>query len=219
MTDAPQRGWQRWLWKADASRGQKWLIVMLLVVLLGAMVPILGHRGFVPATAWQQWSLYGALALTALAGWWLRHLYLLGQWRPEGPWVDAGPFKRVGLLIATLLFFVFVLWINLAQTLPMLYTRWWGQEGYQQAVVETKRSSGRHSCRHQFEVHGMRYIFFEFCISQEAFEGLPSTPMKARLQVRSSYFGQDIHGLRLHGDADETDEMEAMPAQEASSAF
>ena len=66
------------LWKADASSAQKWLVIIFMLVLLGALVPMFS-RGFVPSNDWQAIALHLSLALTALGLIWLRILYKRGQ--------------------------------------------------------------------------------------------------------------------------------------------
>lgn len=196
MASSEKRGWTRWLWKADVTQGQKWVISVLLVVVLAALAPLL-YRSFVPSPEWQHMAWYvvaGGMAVALLG---LRHLYRTDQWRPSGPWVEAGPVKRIFLVLGMLGFMALMFWMVVAQSLPMAYTWLLGQEAQEQVTVEAERSSGRHSCRHQFKVQEISYLFFEFCISSDDYDAMPAGPMPAVLQLRRSYFGKEVHSLAL----------------------
>ena len=184
------------LWKADASSAQKWLVIIFMLVLLGALVPMFS-RGFVPSNDWQAIALYLSLALTALGLIWLRILYKRGQWKPAGPWEDYGPIKRVLMIPLCLGFWLLVLWLNLAGTLPKAYTAVMGTEVVSESNVVKKRSSGRYSCHHQLKLPEVRYMFFEFCIDEGAFDRLPDDVMPARISAQQSYFGRSIYSISL----------------------
>lgn len=190
------RGWQRWLWAADTSRGQKWLIAALLLILLGTL-PVYVVRSFVPHAAWQKQALYLTLGVLLAAGWWLRYLYRRGDWKPAGPWQDYGPLKRALMLPLCVAFFGCVVWMNLAISVPWAITAVVGQDALQSAVVETYQTSGRRSCRYQFKVQDIHFMFFEFCIDQDDYERLPRQPLPVLLELRESYFGKQIGGLRM----------------------
>lgn len=197
MAAEGKRGWQRWFWQHDATGGQKWVISCMVVTMLGAMVPMLFVRSFVPSARWQQvsWVVVALLTLGALLGMW--HLYRKGQWAPSGPWLGAGPVKRVLLGVGSIAFMVLIFWMNVAQTLPIVITKLWSVQVQEPAMVKTYRSSGRYSCRYQLKVEDIRYMFFEFCIDSESYDELPSEPMPALLQVQRSFFGKDVVSLRL----------------------
>ena len=183
-------------WKADASSAQKCLVIIFMLVLLGALVPMFS-RGFVPSNDWQAIALYLSLALTALGIVWLRILYKRGQWKPAGPWEDYGPIKRVLMIPLCLGFWLLVLWLNLAGTLPKAYTAVMGTEVVSESNVVKKRSSGRYSCHHQLKLPEVRYMFFEFCIDEGAFDRLPDDVMPARISAQQSYFGLSIYSISL----------------------
>ncbi|MDR0212949.1 MAG: hypothetical protein LBJ15_02975 [Comamonas sp.] len=184
------------LWNPDASVAQKWLIGIFLSVMLGAMVPIFS-RGFIPSDVWQLQALYISLALTALGLVWLRVLYKRGQWKPAGPWQDYGPLKRLLMIPLCLGFWLLVLWLNLAATLPKAYNQVFATEVQTVSSATKKRSSGRYSCHYQLKLPEVRYMFFEFCIDEQAFDQLPDGPMPARLTARQSYFGRSIDSIAL----------------------
>lgn len=108
-----------------------------------------------------------------------------------------GPIKRAGLLLGLLGFMSLMFWMVWAQTLPMAYTWLMGQDAQEQVAVETQRGSGRYSCRHQFKVQEINYLFFEFCISGDEYESLPSGSMPAQLLLQRSYFGKTVQSLAL----------------------
>ena len=184
------------LWKPNTPPQQKWLIAIFLLVLLGALVPMFS-RSFVPSASWQLNALYLSLLLTAAGGFWLWRLYRQGLWQPAGPWLDYGPVKRALMTPLCLAFFVGVLWLDMAGTLPMLYTSAFGTEHTEAASAEKKRGSGRYACRHQLKVPTIHYLFFEFCIDEDAFDRLPDGPLPAQLSARQSYFGAKIHTIEL----------------------
>lgn len=183
-------------WKPNTSTPQKWLISIFLLVLIGALTPII-WRSFVPAKHWQLQSLCAALLLATAGGLWLRQLYRRKLWRPAGPWMEYTPIKRG--LMATLCscFFVFMLWLNLVATLPMAYTHMVGNEVTLTGTAEKKRGSGRNACRHQLKLPDIHYILFEFCLNEEVFDDLPNGPLPSRISARQSYFGRDIHTIEL----------------------
>lgn len=184
------------LWNPDASSAQKWLVGVFLTVMLGALVPMFS-RGFVPSDTWQLQALYLSLALTALGLIWLRVLYKRGQWKPAGPWQDYGPLKRLLMIPLCLGFWLLVLWLNLAATLPKTYNLVFATEVQTESSATKKRSSGRYSCHYQLKLAEVRYMFFEFCIDEQAFDRLPDGPMPARLTARQSYFGRSIDSIAL----------------------
>lgn len=94
-------------------------------------------------------------------------------------------------------FMVFVLWFDLAATLPMAYTAALGSDASLKTVAEKKRGSGRHACRHQLKLAEVDYLFFEFCIDEKSYERLPSGPLPALLSMRQSYFGKLVDSIRL----------------------
>lgn len=184
------------LWPKDTSRPQKWLVWMMLLILIGALVPML-QRSFVPSPAWQVPAAYLSGLLMAGLCAWLRHLHRRGLWQPGEPWPSYGPIKRILMPPLMLAMAFFILWLNIAATLPMAYTAWLGQDSTRLATVEKKRGTGRYSCRSQLKVQEIRYPFFEFCIDSEDFEALPSGPMPAMLEIRQSRFGERIAALRM----------------------
>lgn len=196
MASNKKRGWTRWLWQDNATHAQKWVLSVLLILLALALPPML-NRSFVPSPEWQRQAWYVVAVCMAAASWGLVHLYRTGQWSPAGPWLDGGPIKRAGLLLGMLAFMCLLFWMVWAQTLPMAYTWLLGQDAQEQVTVETQRDSGRYSCRYQFKVQEIRYLFFEFCISGDEFASLPSEPMPAQLQLQRSYFGKTVHSLAL----------------------
>jgi hypothetical protein len=183
--------------KRKMSRQQKWLACAFLLVMLGAVVPVMVNRSFVPSASWQARALYLSIALLAVSGVLLRSWHRRGLWQPGGPWPAYGPVKRGMALLPCLGFMLFILRLNLAATLPMAYTAALGKHEVREAMVQTKLGSGRRSCRHQLKVQGVNYMFFEFCIDGEDYDALPSGPLPARLLVRQSHFGELITSLRL----------------------
>ena len=183
-------------WKSDTPSAQKWMIVIFLLVLLGALVPMFS-RSFVPTSQWQMLALYLSLLLTAAGCFWLWRLYRQNLWRPAGPWLTYGPVKRALMTPLCLAFFVGVLWLDMAGTLPMLYTSAFGAETTELANAEKKRGTGRYACKHQLKVPSINYIFFEFCVDEDAFDRLPDGPLPARLSASQSYFGSRIHTIEL----------------------
>lgn len=183
-------------WKPNTPTPQKWLITLFLLVILGALVPMFS-RSFVPSAAWQMQALYLSVLLTAAGGLWLWRLHRQKLWSPAGPWLDYGPIKRALMAPLCVAFFVGMLWLDIAGTLPMLYTLAFGVEHTEAASAEKKRGSGRRSCSYQLKVPSINYLFFEFCIDEEDFNRLPEGPLPARLSARQSYFGAKIHTIEL----------------------
>lgn len=187
------------LWKKDIPGAQKILIGTFMLWMLGALVPIF-FRSFVPTQQWQKMAWGISLLLTAVSAIWLRALYRKNLWRPSGPWLTYGPFKRLIMAPLCMAFFVVVVWLNVAVTLPLGYTSLVHAKVTRSATVEKKRGSGR-SCKHQIEIPDMRYLFFEFCVNADNFDTLPKGPVPAELSIRRSYFGDHIHALRLNAAA------------------
>ncbi|MFD2755648.1 hypothetical protein [Comamonas terrae] len=183
--------------KPKMSRRQKWLACAFLLAMLGAVVPVMVNRSFVPSASWQARALYLSIALLAISGVLLRNWHRRGLWQPGPPWPAYGPVRRGMMLLLCLGFMLFIFWLNLAATLPMAYTAVLGKREVREAMVEAKRGSGRRSCAHQLKVQGVNYLFFEFCIDADDYDALPSGPLPARLLVRQSYFGELIGSLHL----------------------
>jgi len=101
----------------------------------------------------------------------------------------------MGVLV--LVFCAAILWIDLAITLPSLYTRWWGMPSQQATQVQPHRSSAKHSCRHQLKIEGIRFPLFEFCIDAEQLAQWPAQPLPATVLLRRSALGMEVLGLRL----------------------
>lgn len=184
------------LWSAQTSHYQRGLVVVFMAVLLGALVPMLS-RSFVPHPQGLRWAWLGAAALTALGGGALWHGWRRNLWRPAGPWLHYSRRKR--WLMAPLCggFFLFLLWLNLGITVPMLYTRLAGTEVDRITTVQKKNSTGRRSCRHQLALTGVRYWLFEFCIDPDAFAHLPDGPLPATVHGRSSALGVYWHRVQF----------------------
>lgn len=192
------------LWKNDAPNHKKWLISIFLLCLVGALLPFL-WRGFIPAPRWRTAATYLALLLTAASCVLLWMLHRRGLWRPAGPWLGYGPLKRRLMTLLCLSFFFAVLWLDISSSLPMAYTAILGQDSSRTAMVEKKQGSGK-SCRYQFKVKGISYLFFEFCIDGENFEHYPEGPLPARLHVRQSYFGEFVQSMQITTNADDLNE-------------
>ena len=188
---------RHWFWSPTASTPQKWLICVLLAVLLGAVVPMLS-RSFVPSVGVVRTGLVMACALTLAGAVMLRRMYLRGQWQPGGPWREYSTAKRLLLLPLCVAFFVFVLWLCVAMTLPMLYTRITGAPVERMTTAEKKASTGRRSCRHQLQIEGVAFWWFEFCIDGDDFDALPAGPLPAALSSLRSPLGEYIHTVTLH---------------------
>lgn len=186
----------RLLWPRDASRHQKWRVSLLLLVMLGAMVPLL-WRSFVPTPHWQRTALYLTAVLTACACAALWHGWRTGQWVPAGPWPTFSPLKRWLLAPLCLLFLASMLWLNLATVVPLVTTRWLGQPYTQDTSVQKKRSSASRSCRYQLQIAQVRYWLFEFCIDADAYHALPDGPLPARVTSLRSPLGEEIRTVRL----------------------
>lgn len=185
-----------WFFNKGSSRAQKYLISVFLLVIIGAAVPMF-FRSFVPTPDWQEIALYISLLLSAAAGIWLRILHSRGLWRPAGPWLTYGPLKRWLMAPLCLAFFICLLWLDIAATVPMLYTAAAGDEISRPAAAEKKRGSGRKACRYQLKISEVKYILFEFCIDEDSFNRLPEGPLSARISARKSYFGEKIHTLNI----------------------
>lgn len=151
---------------------------------------------FCPYAAVAKDSVGISLLLTAVSAIWLRVLYSKNLWRPSGPWLTYGPFKRLLMAPLCMAFFVVVVWLNVAVTLPLGYTSLVHAKVTRSTTVEKKRGSGR-SCKHQIEIPDVRYLFFEFCVNADNFDTLPKGPLPAQLSIRRSFFGDHIHALRL----------------------
>ncbi|WP_370678866.1 hypothetical protein [Comamonas sp. GB3 AK4-5] len=195
----------------DASRQQRWLACGFLLLMLGALAPIL-VRSFVPATGWQRMALVLSLVLAAATGLLLRRWHRLGLWRPGGPWLHYSPRKRCLMLPLCVAFTVFILWLNLALTLPMAYTRWLGQEVQQSTTAHKKRGSSRRACSHQLRLTHVDYWLFEFCVDRSDFDALPDGPLPVDLQGRRSMLGTWVRAVQLQrGDNTDPDPLQRPP--------
>lgn len=179
-----------------ASRQQRGLAGGFLLLMLGALAPML-VRSFVPAPGWQRTALVLAIALTVALGLLLRRWHRQGLWRPGGPWLHYSPRKRWLMLPLCVGFMVFILWLNLALSLPMAYTRWWGEEMQQATTARKKQGSGRRACHYQLQLESVDYWLFEFCVERGDFDALPDGLLPAQLQVRRSMWGTWVHAARL----------------------
>lgn len=195
MASKQQRRWTRWLWQADATHAQKWVVGVLLVLVVAAAVPLLVSRNFVPSPQWQGMAAYAVALSMLVAGGGLVLGYRSGQWRPAGPWQGTGPVQRAGLVLGMVVFMGLLWWLVWAQTLPMVYTQLLGHDAQERATVQAQRSAGRYRCRYQFKVQEIQYLFFEFCISREDFAALPTEPIPAVLQLRRSKLGKTVQGV------------------------
>lgn len=189
--------WKKWFWAEGTSTQHKWLIVLMLAVFLGCL-PVIFLRDFVPSPLMQRAGLVIAAAIMVLIALWMRRMYLAGSWKPGEPWTSASRTKRWLMTPLCTLFFLAILWINVAVTLPMAYTRVMGVEAQALSQVETYRSTGsRSGCRYQFKVKEINFMFFEFCLERDDYESLPSHPMPAELQFRETALGREVTSLRL----------------------
>lgn len=184
------------LWATGAPSRQKWLISVFLLVLLGALVPIFS-RSFVPAPGWSRTALLLAVLCTVSACGLLWHWFRRGLWAPAGPWPSYSPLQRWTMAPLCVGFFLFVLWLDLAMTAPMLLTRWMGEEASRSTLVQKKRGSGRRSCPHQLQLADTRFWLFEFCVDSDAFDQLPEGRWPATVDSRRTGMGEYIHTVRL----------------------
>lgn len=178
------------------SRPQRWLISCFLLLMLGALAPML-WRSFVPDPNWQRTALALAVALSAAIGLLLRRWWRLGLWRPGGPWLHYSVLKRCLMAPLCAAFIVFVLWLNLAMSLPMAYTSLLGQEAQQATTAHKHRGSGRRSCDYQLRLADIDYWLFEFCLEQNDFDALPDGPLPMRLRGNRSALGTWVNTLQL----------------------
>ena len=187
---------KNWFWKKDATPQQKWVVVILLLFVLGALCAMY-TRSFVPSTAWIQASLAISAVLIAGAAYMLRKFYQEGTWYPGGPWLEMSPLKRAFMLpMAVLMLFLFV-WMAVSVPLPSLYTRYWGEPAETLSAVKAHKNTGRHGCRYQFKVEAIHYWLFEFCIDQDDYETLEGQSLYAQLQSKQSFFGDRYESLLL----------------------
>lgn len=198
------------LWPPGTPLAQRWLIGIFLTVMLAALPPLFS-RSFVPTAQWQRGALLLALLCTAAACALLRHWYRQGRWAPAGPWRDYSPRKRWMMAPLCLGFVVCMLWLDLALSLPQLYTRLAGADTTRSTWVQKKRSSGRRSCHHQLQLADTRFWLFEFCINAEAFDQLPEGPQPATLYSRRTLWGEYIHSVALPGAAPQDDPASPAP--------
>ena len=184
------------LWKKDTTTQQKWVIVILMVSLLGAMCAIF-TRSFVPSTEWIQASLLICAVLCAAAGFMLRKFYREGTWQPGEPWLAMGLIKRIFMFPLMVLTLFAFLWMAIVSPLPSLYTHYWGQDAESASEVTAHRNSGRHGCRYQFKVAEIQFWIFEFCIDEEDYDALKGKTLYAKLQSKQSFFGNRYESLVL----------------------
>ena len=185
------------LWPPETSRAQKWMVSIFVLVSLGTVPPILS-RSFVPSSQWQFHAFDIALSITAAGCAWLWWLYFRKQWRPAGPWQTYSPIKRLLIAPMCVAYFIFALWVNVVTTFPLLYTAAFGTEAVQPASASKARGTGRYSCHYQLKVPDIKYVLFEFCIDEDAFDAAPKGLYPAELSVRQSYFGYQVHTIMLN---------------------
>ena len=181
---------------AKATRSQKWLTGIFVLVSMGTILPILS-RSFAPSRAWQLHALDIALSLTTVVCAWVWWLYRHKQWRPAGLWQTYSPLKQALIAPMCLAYFIFALWVNVMVTVPMIYTAATGVAATQTASATKAPGTGRYSCRYQLKVPEITYVMFEFCMDEDAYRAAPKGLNPAELSVRQSYFGFQVHSIAV----------------------
>lgn len=179
-----------------STLSQKVVGSVLMAMFVGPAFMIFTHN-FVSSLWVSKFSFYLSLVFTGFSIVVLIYLYVKKLWRPAAAWYSFSKLKRL-LVVPAMPFLLFgVIWINLAISLPQLYTLVFGDPAVKPDVVIKDSYHSKRSCDYRLEPQSINAIFFHYCISEGLYNYLPDEEVKAELLVRKSSLGFMVEDIRL----------------------
>ena len=184
------------LWRKGATKYQKVVAIILSATIIGPFYLIFTHN-FVAEPRVSELSSYASIVFTACLIFMLAYLYTKKLWRPAPVWHTYSKFKKVLLIPFVPLFLYGLFWVNLAISMPQVFTLLFGTDAVKRDVVVKDRHYSRRSCDYRLEPQTINAIFFHYCISESFFNQLPETAIESELLIKQSPLGYIVEDIRL----------------------
>ncbi len=185
--------------KKGATKYQKVIAAIFTINIIGLVGRIFTHH-FVTEPHFSRVAVYISLLLTLILITAVGFLYIRGAWRPTPVWYKYSAFKKI-VLVPFIPIFIFVLfWVNIAISLPYLFTAVFGQTAIKNDVVIKDHSHSRRSCDYRLKPNSINVIFFRYCISEGLYNRLPGGEIEAELILKKSMFGYIVKNIRIKGE-------------------
>ena len=179
-----------------ATKCQKIVASLFSLMVMGLISPIFFHD-FVPEITTSISALRISTFLTLGSFIFIFYLRKRGSWEPAPAWREySTATKLIALAFSPFIIFLFF-WVNLAISLPHLYTFAFGQEFSRQDIVIKERIHSRRSCDYRLKPRSTDFTFFHFCISKSSYDRLPNEAVDGTIIGRKSRFGYTIEKIRF----------------------
>jgi hypothetical protein len=170
---------------------QKLMVSVLVAFLLGALFYFFFLASFVPTYSTAKASLYASVLIvgSGLAiGAIFRHV---DRWNIAPSWTTTPLWKKLVAAFFGPPLLVFVVWTNLAHTIPWVVTSLIGTPSTVTLMAEKANGSPRSGgCRREIELQPWwRELAFRWCISEQAYQELPDGFFRVHIAGKGTMFG------------------------------
>jgi len=183
------------LWRNDSTKYQKIVAAIFSLTTIGPLFLMFTHN-FVTNPNVSTFALHASITLTVIAMAFVGRLYTKGLWRPAPGWHESSRLKRILIIPFVPLFFGGMLWINLAISVPQLFTLIFGSEHVRQDVVTKDSHYSRASCDYRLKPKSVSAPLFHYCIPESLYNQLPDTELEAELLTKESALGYMIEDIK-----------------------
>lgn len=184
------------LWAKNLSMYQKIVLMIFFVAFLGPF-SLIFTGNFVPTTSHNRLALYFSLALTSILSIFIFYLYKNRLWISRLDWNRYSKLKKNIAVFASFATVVGIFWIDLAISLPHLYTEIFGKRALTIDTVTKENHYSRRSCEYRIQPRSIDFALFKFCISDTTYDRLPDENLRAKLILKQSRFGYAVEDIRV----------------------
>ena len=154
-------------------------------------------HNFVTEPGISELAIYMSISITIVSLIALTFLYATNRWRPAPKWYGYSTFMKIFVGLFTPVFIYGVFWINIAISLPHLFTVLFGETTIKTDEVTKVKSNSRRLCDFHLKVESIDAIFFRYCISNEIYNSLPDNKINTELIIKQSIFGYTVETINL----------------------
>ena len=181
------------LWNKDTSKGQKALILLSLLLILGSSYSLFFYRSYVPLEQVFVATNYISAIVAAAIYISFVYLYRTGKLGFKLKWSTAHKW-----LFAPLVLWLF-LWVIISFSIPIGYTNVFGVVHINEGMAIKVRSHIR-GCNHQLKpaaLKNKKESAFKYCISKDQYIQLPENEFEAELTTRKSSLGYIVENIKI----------------------
>jgi hypothetical protein len=184
------------LWRDESTKHQKILAIVFSVIMVGPLFLMFTHN-FVVEPKVSEFSSYISIFFTVFLMLMVAYWYVKKLWKPAPSWHKYSRIKKVLVVPFGPLFIFVLLWINLAISIPQLFTLLFGTDTVKRDLVVKNRRYSSRSCNYRLEPQSIDTIGFYYCISEDTYSQLPDMKIKSELFIRRSIFGYAVQDIKL----------------------